>query len=615
MAEIGEIVRSEKEQEAIAVFLAVVNKDRQENGLSPVGTSKALMFLMAKKFNAQRAINLYKRYQSERRLYYFQEIAPYEEPLRSELLGGKFTILNARDPGGAAIAVFSARLHFPAATSHKTVIQGIVFQLDECLKSKETQKNGLVLVYDMTGSGYHNFDYSLARKIINLLKGGYPARLKNVFVISPPLWFKAVLAIFLNFLQDKLKQRIEVVPKEMLPQRLPVSSIPQRLGGTLKVDHLAWLNTCLASFSERESESANCNGNNDSERGERFAGKISRKDASSVLGENDGLSNEGSLSAMEFLERMMTLKKEGIQNEFIELRKHAGSENFLSAKLPENAKKNRYVDVPCLEESRVKLLELGKDLNTNYIHANFMDGYKHPKAYIATQGPLPHTQGDFWQMAWEQQVYVIVMVTRCIERSRMKCIRYWPENCETQEFSTVDVTHQETLEFEDHVERTFSLKHRKSGKTRRIRHFQMTSWPDFGVPSSAESCLHVIGLVREAQADAVQSLGSEWTGHPKGPPIIIHCSAGIGRTGTFCTIDVNVDRLADIGKCEVFNTVKQFRAQRALTIQTAEQYEFCYVAILEHALNTPSASAEEKEAIRDFLAGWKTQARKFSDAD
>ena len=153
-----------------------------------------------------------------------------------------------------------------------------------------------------------------------------------MFVISPPLWFKAVLAIFLNFLQDKLKQRIEVVPKEMLLQRLPVSSIPERLGGTLKVDHLAWLNICLASFSERESESANCNGNNDSERGEGFAGNISRKGASSMHGENGGLSNEGSLSAMEFLERMMTLKNEGIENEFIELRKHAGSENFLSGK-------------------------------------------------------------------------------------------------------------------------------------------------------------------------------------------------------------------------------------------------------------------------------------------
>jgi len=97
-------------------------------------------------------------------------MAPYDEPLRSELLCGKFTVLNARDSGGAAIAVFTARDHFPAATSHRTVIQGIAFQLDECLKSYETQKNGLVLLYDMTGSGYHNFDYNLARKVMGLLK-------------------------------------------------------------------------------------------------------------------------------------------------------------------------------------------------------------------------------------------------------------------------------------------------------------------------------------------------------------------------------------------------------------------------------------------------------------
>lgn len=143
----------------------------------------------------------------------------------------------------------------------------------------------------------------------------------------------------------------------------------------------------------------------------------------------------------------------------------------------------------------------------------------------------------------------------------------------------------------------------------------MTSWPDFGVPSSAESCLHVVGLVREAQTDAVQALGTKWRGHPKGPPIIVHCSAGIGRTGTFCTIDVNVARLTDVGKCEVFKTVKQFRTQRALTIQTVEQYEFCHLAILEHAFNMPSTRQEEKEAIRDFLEGWKMQRRDSSDTD
>jgi len=202
-----------------------------------------------------------------------------------------------------------------------------------------------------------------------------------------------------------------------------------------------------------------------------------------------------------------------------------------------------------------------------------------------------------------------------MERGRMKCIQYWPENQETQQLATVDVSHEETLEFEDHVERVFWITHKRSGEKRRIVHFQMTSWPDFGVPSSAESCLHVVGLVREAQTDAVQALGLKWRGHPKGPPIIVHCSAGIGRTGTFCTIDVNVARLTDVGKCEVLNTVKQFRTQRALTIQTVEQYEFCHLAILEHALNMPSTRQEEKEAIRDFLEGWKMQRRDSSDTD
>ncbi|CAH3018524.1 unnamed protein product [Porites evermanni] len=601
----AELVRSEQEQEAIAIFLREVNKDRSENGLSPVGTSTALLFLTARKFDTERAVNLYRQYQHERHLYFLQEIAPYDEPLRSELLSGKFTILNARDAGGAAVAVFTARQHFPAATTHRTVIQGIAFQLDECLKSDETQKNGLILLYDMTESGYHNFDYGLARKILDLLKGGYPARLKNVFIISPPLWFKAFLTLLTSFLQQKLRDRIEIVPRESLVQRLPQASVPESLGGMLKVDHFAWLNTCLMSFSESMKENGVVNA--------RQGNRDLIYTESSTTGVDAGVTDEGALSVMEFMEHLMKLTPKGIKNEFVDLKRRSGNGNFYSAKLPENKMKNRYLDVLCLEESRVKLNDLDGNTKSNYIHANYMDGYKQPKAYIATQGPLPNTKSDFWQMLWEQQVYVIVMVTRCLERSRMKCIQYWPENSETNQFETVDVAHQETLEFEDHVERTFSLRHKKSGETRRITHFQMTSWPDYGVPSSAESCLHVIGLVREAQTDAVQALGSTWKGHPRGPPILVHCSAGIGRTGTFCTIDVNVARLSDVGKCEIFNTVKHFRAQRALTIQTVEQYEFCHLAILEHALNMPSTMQEEKEAIRDFLEGWKMQLRDSTD--
>lgn len=132
----------------------------------------------------------------------------------------------------------------------------------------------------------------------------------------------------------------------------------------------------------------------------------------------------------------------------------------------------------------------------------------------------------------------------------------------------------------------------------------MTSWPDFGVPSSSKSCLHILGLVRTAQADAVKKLGDTWQGHSLGPPILVHCSAGIGRTGTFCTIDINVQRLADDSKCEVNNTVRHLRQQRAHTIQTPEQYQFCHVAILEHTLTLPDTSQETKESMQELIREW-----------
>ena len=144
-------------------------------------------------------------------------------------------------------------------------------------------------------------------------------------------------------------------------------------------------------------------------------------------------------------------------------------------------------------------------------------------------------------------------------------------------------------------------------------HFQMTSWPDFGVPSSAESMLHIHGLVRKAQADRVEALGDTWTGHPRGPPIVIHCSAGIGRTGTFATVDINVSRLAGCDKVEVFQTVEHLRTQRAMTVQTLEQYEFIHLAILEHALTMLTVHEEQKQEISAFLEDWK--ALDFDDSD
>lgn len=143
----------------------------------------------------------------------------------------------------------------------------------------------------------------------------------------------------------------------------------------------------------------------------------------------------------------------------------------------------------------------------------------------------------------------------------------------------------------------------------------MTSWPDFGVPSSAESCLHILGLVRQAQASAVFALGSSWPGHPSGPPIVVHCSAGVGRTGTFCCIDINIERMKKQGKCEISNTVKYLRSQRAHMIQTPDQYEFCHLAVLEFALSLTTLSDSEKEEIARFLNEWRSAEDSSSESD
>lgn len=148
-------------------------------------------------------------------------------------------------------------------------------------------------------------------------QGGYPARLKNVFIISPPFWFKAFLTLLTSFLQQKLRDRIEIVPKETLVQRLPEASVPESLGGMLKVDHFAWLNRCLMSFSESVKEN----------------GVVNARQSSSTTGIIDaGVTDEGALSVMEFMEHLMKLTPKGIKNEFVDLKRRSGNGNFYSAK-------------------------------------------------------------------------------------------------------------------------------------------------------------------------------------------------------------------------------------------------------------------------------------------
>uniref|UniRef100_A0A3Q3RGE2 Tyrosine-protein phosphatase non-receptor type 9 n=1 Tax=Mastacembelus armatus TaxID=205130 RepID=A0A3Q3RGE2_9TELE len=542
--------------QAVEEFLSEVHSREQPHSAGLVSQPTAVKFLMARKFDVSRAIDLFQAYKNTRLKEGIININPDEEPLRSELLSGKFTVLPGRDAKGAALALFTARLHRPDATTHKAVLQAIIYQLDKAIESIQTQRDGLIFIYDMTNSSYGNFDYELCVKILNLLKGAFPARLKCVFIVSSPLWFRAPFAVLRLFVREKLRERVCTVKAHELAIHIPVSSLPEHLGGTSQYSHVAWIQSCPASLLQLGDH---------------------------CMEVSIHMPEEGGMTVHELVEYVKRKKKKGIYQEYEEIRKEPPAGTFDYSKKLSNQIKNRYSDVLCLDQSRVRLCQHSddEDETSDYINASFMDGYKRSNAYIATQGPLPKTFSDFWRMVWEQMVLIIVMTTRVVERGRVKCGQYWPlEEGRTEQYGYFLVRNTHIQVFQD-----FKLSHLELYNTQRreVCHYLYVSWPDFGVPKSASAMLDFREHVLQRREAAVQSLGSSWTGPPGGPPVVVHCSAGIGRTGTFCTLDICLSRLEDIGTVDIHQTVQRMRTQRAFSIQTWDQYHFCYMAVIEYA--------------------------------
>lgn len=159
-----------EEEQATKQFLEEINKWTVQYNVSPLSWNVAVKFLMARKFDVLRAVELFHCYRETRRKEGIVKLKPHEEPLRSEILSGKFTILNVRDPTGASIALFTARLHHPHKSAQHVVLQALFYLLDRAVDSFETQRNGLVFIYDMCGSNYANFELDLGKKVLNLLK-------------------------------------------------------------------------------------------------------------------------------------------------------------------------------------------------------------------------------------------------------------------------------------------------------------------------------------------------------------------------------------------------------------------------------------------------------------
>ncbi|XP_028986479.1 receptor-type tyrosine-protein phosphatase S-like isoform X1 [Betta splendens] len=232
-----------------------------------------------------------------------------------------------------------------------------------------------------------------------------------------------------------------------------------------------------------------------------------------------------------------------------------------------NKPKNRYANVIAYDHTRVILAPIEGVLGSDYINANYIDGYRKQNAYIATQGPLAETFGDFWRMVWEQRAASVVMMTRLEEKSRIKCDQYWPSRG-TETYGMLQVTLLDTMELATFCVRTFSLHKSGSSERREVRQFQFTAWPDHGVPEYPTPFLNFLRRVKACNP-------------PDAGPIAVHCSAGVGRTGCFIVIDAMLERIRHERTVDIYGHVTLMRSQRNYMVQTEDQYSFIHEALLE----------------------------------
>ncbi|XP_041848317.1 receptor-type tyrosine-protein phosphatase S-like isoform X7 [Melanotaenia boesemani] len=232
-----------------------------------------------------------------------------------------------------------------------------------------------------------------------------------------------------------------------------------------------------------------------------------------------------------------------------------------------NKPKNRYANVIAYDHTRVILAPIEGILGSDYVNANYIDGYRKQNAYIATQGPLAETFGDFWRMVWEQRTASVVMMTRLEEKSRIKCDQYWPSRG-TETYGMIQVTLLDTMELATFCVRTFSLHKSGSSERREVRQFQFTAWPDHGVPEYPTPFLNFLRRVKACNP-------------PDAGPIIAHCSAGVGRTGCFIVIDAMLERIRHERTVDIYGHVTLMRSQRNYMVQTEDQYSFIHEALLE----------------------------------
>ncbi|XP_075798069.1 receptor-type tyrosine-protein phosphatase H isoform X3 [Microtus pennsylvanicus] len=296
----------------------------------------------------------------------------------------------------------------------------------------------------------------------------------------------------------------------------------------------------------------------------------------------------GDILAKDFADHVRVKEKDsnyGFAEEYQQLAPEGQGQSQTTALAPENTSKNRYRNVLPYDWSRVPLKPLHEEPGSDYINANFMPGLWSSKEFIATQGPLPHTVGDFWRLVWEQKSHTLVMLTNCMESGRVKCEHYWPLDAQPCTHGQLQVTLMSEEVKENWTVRDLQLFHVGEQQTHSVRQFHFLAWPDHGVPYSPDPLLDFQKVLREWVDQSMDG----------GPPIV-HCSAGVGRTGTLIALDVLLRQLECEGLVGPFSFVKKMRESRPLMVQTEAQYIFLHQCILRF-LQKSAPSLILKESI------------------
>nr|XP_056702969.1 phosphatidylinositol phosphatase PTPRQ [Euleptes europaea] len=255
------------------------------------------------------------------------------------------------------------------------------------------------------------------------------------------------------------------------------------------------------------------------------------------------------------------------QEEFSELPKFLSDLAATDADLPWNRSKNRFPNIKPYNNNRVKLMPDASIPGSDYVNASYVSGYLCPNEFIATQGPLPGTVGDFWRMVWETRAKTLVMLSQCFEKGRIRCHQYWPEdNIPVTVFGDIVITklvedHQTDWTIRD-------LKIERHGDCMMVRQCNFTAWPEHGVPETTASLIRFVKLVRASRAH-------------DSTPIVVHCSAGVGRTGVYIALDHLTQHINDHDFVDIYGLVAELRTERMCTVQNLAQYIFLHQCVLD----------------------------------